>query len=645
MSKFRENTLKSKMVNRIHRRIVVSGLLKASAVALLGWHIRKLQIEDSEDYKLLADANRVNLRLIPPSRGLIFDRLGRPIALNEQNYRVVFIREQTNNPQDVLARLSNIIDLDLKIQDKILQDMKKRSSFIPITVAENLTWDDFARISVNLPSLPGIIPEVGLTRHYKEYETYAHVVGYVGPISDKDLKSEKKVDPVLQIPKFQIGKVGIEKKLEKHLRGRAGVSKVEVNASGRVMRELNRTQGKSGENIHLTIETNLQKFTSERLKGMSASAVLIDIESGDILSLVSTPSYNPNNFVLGISQSNWNALLNDERKPLLNKATSGAYPPGSTFKMIVAAAALELGLIGLNDKIFCPGFYELGSRKFHCWLKGGHGKLTLQESIQKSCDVYFYELSRKVGVKRIGAMARLLGLGQSYDLPLTGLSKGLMPSKKWKKERFGTSWLVGDTLNVGIGQGFSLATPLQLAVMTARLASGRQITPNLIRDPNTAPTEPKPLAITENTLISIRKGMFDVLNEKDGTAFNFRSTDENSLIAGKTGTSQVRKITREEREKGVIKNEDLPWRMRDHALFTCFAPYKKPKYALSVVVEHGGSGSKVAAPIARDIMLFQLHGGIPPLTAYPETQKLEVRNRLLDIAKKINLSANINLNI
>ncbi len=645
MSKFRENTLKSKMVNRIHRRIVVSGLLKASAVALLGWHIRKLQIEDSEDYKLLADANRVNLRLIPPSRGLIFDRLGRPIALNEQNYRVVFIREQTNSPRNVLARLSNIIDLDLKIQDKILQDMKKRSSFIPITVAENLTWDDFARISVNLPSLPGIIPEVGLTRHYKEYETYAHVVGYVGPISDKDLKSEKKVDPVLQIPKFQIGKVGIEKKLEKHLRGRAGVSKVEVNASGRVMRELNRTQGKSGENIHLTIETNLQKFTSERLKGMSASAVLIDIESGDILSLVSTPSYNPNNFVLGISQSNWNALLNDERKPLLNKATSGAYPPGSTFKMIVAAAALELGLIGLNDKIFCPGFYELGSRKFHCWLKGGHGKLTLQESIQKSCDVYFYELSRKVGVKRIGAMARLLGLGQSYDLPLTGLSKGLMPSKKWKKERLGTSWLVGDTLNVGIGQGFSLATPMQLAVMTARLASGRQITPNLIRAPNTAPTEPKPLSITENTLIAIRKGMFDVLNEKDGTAFNFRSTDENSLIAGKTGTSQVRKITREEREKGVIKNEDLPWRMRDHALFTCFAPYKKPKYALSVVVEHGGSGSKVAAPIARDIMLFQLHGGIPPLTAYPETQKLEVRNRLLDIAKKINLSANINLNI
>ena len=645
MSKFKENTFKSKMGKRIHRRIVVSGLLKASAVALLGWHIRKLQIEDSEDYKLLADANRVNLRLIPPSRGLIFDRLGKPIAVNEQNYKVVLIRERANNPSKVLTRLSNIIDLDQKLQDKILQDMKKRSSFIPITVAENLTWDEFAKISVNLPSLPGIIPEVGLTRHYKEYETYAHVVGYVGPISDKDLKSEKPVDPVLQIPKFQIGKVGIEKKLERHLRGSAGVSRVEVNASGRVMRELNRAQGKSGENIHLTIETNLQKFSLERLNGMSASAVLIDIDSGDILSLVSTPSYNPNNFVLGISQSNWNALLSDERKPLLNKATSGAYPPGSTFKMIVAAAALEIGLIGLNDKIFCPGFYELGSRKFHCWLKGGHGKLKLQEAIQKSCDVYFYELARKVGVKKIGEMARLLGLGQSYDLPLTGLSKGFMPSKKWKKERFGTSWLVGDTLNVGIGQGFSLATPLQLAVMTARLASGKQITPNLIRGPNIAPAEPKPISIRKTTLDAIRKGMFDVLNEKEGTAFNFRSTDETFSIAGKTGTSQVRKITREEREKGVIKNEDLPWKMRDHALFTCFAPYKKPKYALSVVVEHGGSGSKVAAPIARDIMLFQLYGGIPPLTAYPETQQLEVRSRLLEIAKKINLSSNINFNI
>ncbi len=645
MSKFKDTTLKSKLIRRVHRRIVLAGFLKASAVALLGWNIRKLQIEDSEDYKLLADANRVNLRLIPPSRGLIFDRLGTPIALNEQNYKVVFVREQAGDPGIVLKRLASIIKLEQKRQEKILQDMKKRSSFIPITVAENLTWKDFAKISVNLPSLPGIIPEVGLTRHYQEYESYAHIVGYVGPISDKDLQSEKPIDPVLQIPKFQIGKVGVEKKLEKYLRGRAGISKVEVNASGRVMRELNRTQGKSGENIHLTIATNLQKFASERLKGMSASSVLIDIKNGDILSLVSTPSYNPNNFVLGISQSDWNALLNDERKPLLNKATSGAYPPGSTFKMVVAAAALELGLIGLNDKIFCAGFYELGSRKFHCWLKGGHGKLNLQEGIQKSCDVYFYELARKVGVKRIGDMARRLGLGQAYNLPLTGLSKGFVPTKKWKKERFGTSWLVGDTLNVGIGQGFSLATPLQLAVMTARLASGKEVTPNIIKNPNKKADKPKALSIKDNTLVAIRKGMFNVLNEKEGTAFNYRTTDKNFLIAGKTGTSQVRRITREEREEGVIKNEDLPWRMRDHALFTCFAPYKNPRYALSVVVEHGGSGSKVAAPIARDIMLFQLYGGIPPLTAYPEKQQLEVRNRLMDIEKKINSRTNINTDI
>ena len=645
MSKFKENTLKTKLVRRVSRRIILAGLLKASAVALLGWNIRKLQIEDSENYKLLADANRVNLRLIPPSRGLIFDRMGAPIALNEQNYKVVFIREQATDPARVLRKLAKIIDLEQKSQDKILKDMKKRSSFIPITVAENLIWKDFAKISVNLPSLPGIIPEVGLTRHYKEFETYAHIVGYVGPISDKDLEAEKAVDPVLQIPKFQIGKVGVEKKLEKHLRGTAGVSRVEVNASGRVMRELNRTQGKSGENIHLTIETDLQKFASERLKGMSASSVLIEVETGDILSLVSTPSYNPNNFVLGISKSNWNTLLNDERKPLLNKATSGAYPPGSTFKMVVAAAALELGLIGLNDKIFCPGFYELGSRKFHCWLKGGHGKLTLQGAIQKSCDVYFYELSRKVGVKKIGEMARLLGLGQSYNLPLTGLSKGFVPTKKWKKERFGTSWLVGDTLNVGIGQGFSLATPLQLAVMTARLASGKKVKPNLLSSPGNTRDKPKDLSIRKSTLATIRRGMFDVLNEKEGTAFKFRSTAENFSIAGKTGTSQVRRITREEREVGVIKNEDLPWKMRDHALFTCFAPYKNPKYALSVVVEHGGSGSKVAAPIARDIMLFQLYGGIPPITAYPEKQQLEVRNRLLDIAEKINLRTGMNPNI
>ena len=645
MSKFKETTLKSKLVSRVYRRVILTGLLKAGAVALLGWNIRKLQIEDSEDYKLLADKNRVNLRLIPPSRGLILDRLGTPIALNEQNYKVVFIREQASDPSKVLKKLATIITLEQKRQERLLQDMKKRSSFIPITVAENLTWKDFAKISVNLPSLPGIIPEVGLTRHYKEFESYAHVVGYVGPISDKDLESEKPVDPVLQIPKFQIGKVGVEKKLEKHLRGSAGVSRVEVNASGRVMRELNRTEGKSGQNIHLTIDTKLQKFALERLKGMSASSVLMEVDSGDILSLVSTPSYNPNNFVLGISQSRWDALLNDERKPLLNKATSGAYPPGSTFKMIVAAAALELGLIGLNDKIFCSGFYELGSRKFHCWLKGGHGKMSLQEAIQKSCDVYFYELARKVGIKRIGAMAKHLGLGQSYKLPLTGISKGFVPTKKWKKERFGKSWLVGDTLNIGIGQGFSLATPLQLAVMTARIASGREVKPNLIRNTEKELIKMKTLSIRKETLAAIKQGMYDVVNEKKGTAFNFRSTDENFLIAGKTGTSQVRRITREERESGVIKNEDLPWKMRDHALFTCFAPYRNPKYALSVVVEHGGSGSKVAAPIARDIMLFQLYGGIPPITAYPEKQQLEVRKRLFDIAKKINLRTNFNTNI
>ena len=645
MSKFKENTIKSRIVKRVNRRIIIAGFLKAGAVALLGWNIRKLQIEDSENYKLLADANRVNLRLIPPTRGLIFDRLGDPVALNEQNYKVVFIREQATDPKQVLKRLSTVIDLEQKRQDKILSDMKKRSPFIPITVAENLSWSDFARISVNLPSLPGVLPQVGLTRHYREFETFAHVIGYVGPISDKDLQSETPVDPVLQIPKFQIGKVGIEKKLERYLRGSAGVSRVEVNASGRVMRELKRTQGKSGKNIHLTIDTNLQKFVSERLRGLSASAVVMDVTSGDILSLVSTPSYNPNNFVLGISQSNWDTLLNDKRKPLLNKATSGAYPPGSTFKMIVAAAALELGLIGLQDKIFCPGFYELGSRKFHCWLKGGHGKLTLQESIQKSCDVYFYELSRKVGIKQIGAMARKLGLGQAYNLPLTGMSKGFIPSKNWKKERFGTSWLVGDTLNVGIGQGFSLATPLQLAVMTSRLASGKEVLPNLTKNPDQKLEKPPTLSIKKDTLDAIRKGMFNVLNEKDGTAFKYRSTNEAFIIAGKTGTSQVRRISREEREEGVIKNEDLPWEMRDHALFTCFAPYKNPRYALSVVVEHGGSGSKIAAPIARDIMLFQLYEGIPPISAYPDKQRQEVRARLLDISKKIKLKPSINPNI
>ena len=380
---------------------------------------------------------------------------------------------------------------------------------------------------------------------------------------------------------------------------------------------------------------------SERLQNLSASAVLMHVRSGDILSLVSKPSYNPNKFVLGISKPDWEKLLNDKRKPLLNKATSGAYPPGSTFKMVVAAAALELGLIGLRDKIFCPGYYELGSRKFHCWHKGGHGTLTLTEAIQKSCDVYFYELSRKVGVKNITKMAKKLGLGEPYSLPLTGMTKGFMPTKAWKKERYGKSWLVGDTLNVGIGQGYSLASPLQLAVMTSRIASGLNTIPSLqtINIENDTELKKKNrLKVNNATLNSIRKGMFDVVNDKDGTAYKYRTTDIDKLIAGKTGTSQVRKITREERESGVIKNEDLPWEKRDHALFTCYAPYKKPEYALSIVVEHGGSGSKIAAPIARDIMLFQLFGGIPLLDAYPKDQREETNKRLGKLASKLNIN-------
>ena len=641
MSDFASKKISSKLKKRIHRRIILTGILKAGVITTLGWNIRKLQIEDADNYKLLAEANRVNLRLIPPSRGLIFDRHGKPLAFNEQNYKIVLIKEEAGDANEILNKLSKIIKIPSNKKDKILSDIKKRSPFIPITVAEHLSWNEFAKISVNLPNLPGVLPNVGLTRHYNEYDSFAHVIGYVGPVSEKDLNTGKNIEPLLQIPRFQVGKVGIEKKLENNLRGTAGVSRVEVNASGRVMRELNRAEGTSGTNVHLTIDTKLQKFVSERLNNLSASAVFMNAKSGEILSLVSTPSYNPNKFVLGISKTDWEELLNDKRKPLLNKATSGAYPPGSTFKMVVAAAALELGLIGLRDKIFCPGYYELGSRKFHCWHKGGHGTLALTEAIQKSCDVYFYELSRKVGVKNITKMAKKFGLGEPYSLPLTGMTKGFMPSKAWKKERFGKSWLVGDTLNVGIGQGYSLASPLQLAVMTSRIASGQSTSPHLMIFDEMKKSQSNKIAgleIRESILKAIRKGMFDVLNEKEGTAYKYRTTDSKKLIAGKTGTSQVRRITREERERGVIKNEDLPWEKRDHALFTCYAPYDNPEFALSVVVEHGGSGSKVAAPIARDIMLFQLFNGIPPIEAYPEEQRQEINERLQKIASKLNMS-------
>lgn len=609
---------------------------QAGIIGLLGFRLHYLQVNQAEKYSLLAEENRINIRLIPPARGLIFDRNNFPIAENAQNYRVVIVRERAGDPKAVLKRLSAIIPLGPESQADVLKDLKRKADFVPITVAENLTWEQLAAVSANAPAFPGVSVEVGLLRNYPFGQDFAHVVGYVGAVSDYDLSRIKDPDPLLQIPKFQIGKSGVENKIERRLRGFAGTKRIEVNAVGRVMREIDRNEGQSGANVHLTVDAHLQNYVQARLGDQSASAVLMDVNNGDLLAIGSAPSFDPNKFVSGFSFSEYKELNENPFRPFSNKATQGTYPPGSTFKMMVALAALKDGLITANEKITCRGHHDLGKQRFHCWKRGGHGPIDLRNSLKQSCDVYYYELAQRVGIEKISAMARQFALGQKHDLPLNGIASGLMPTKSWKRENRNAGWLIGDTLNASIGQGFVLASPLQLATMTARLATGRAIVPKLLRAVDgVETTTPKAahLDIPTSILETIQDGMFAVSNERGGTGYSSRVAEKSMRMAGKSGTSQVRRITRAERKAGVTRNADLPWERRDHALFVAYAPYDAPKYAAAAIVEHGGGGSRFAAPIVRDILLEALYGGQPPASAYPSSQRTRIKNE----RKKLNL--------
>ena len=618
----------------ISRRAILLGTGQLAFIGVLGARMRFMQIEQADQFRLLAEENRINIRLIPPARGVIYDRNGVILAENEQNYRIVMIAEDAGDIDATLANISRLVRLDDEDLARVRKELDRVSPFVPVTIADRLQWQDLTEVAVNAPALPGVTPEVGLSRFYPLGSDFAHITGYVGPVSDYDLGKLQDPDPLLQIPKFQIGKVGVETKLETDLRGRAGTRRIEVNSVGRIMRELDRRLGQSGKNLQLTTDAGLQNFVQARLGDESASAVVIDTRNGDVLALASAPSYDPNKFVRGISVADYSALTENEFRPLANKAVQGLYPPGSTFKMVTALAALEEGVIDLEEKITCVGYRELGRRRFHCWRRGGHGKMDLHNSIKQSCDVFFYDIAERVGIEKISAMARKLGLGVRHDLPLSAVNKGLTPTKAWKLENRGTDWLIGDTLNSGIGQGFILASPLQLAVMSARIASGRAVSPRLIKsiDGVEQPIpEFEPLDINPAHLDAVRAGMTAVSNDRRGTAYRSRIIEDGHAMAGKTGTSQVRNITTAERAAGVTRNEDLPWKRRDHALFVAFAPHEAPEIAVSVVVEHGGGGSVAAAPIARDIVLQALHGGLPPLTAYPSNQRGTIQNMQKDL--------------
>lgn len=618
----------AELAEGVTRRALLLSAGMGAMVAALGVRMHRLGVSQADAFRLLAEENRINIRLLPPARGQIFDRNGVLIVGNEQNYRIVITKEDAakadGGVEAVLARLRQIIPMSDDDVEAALKAMNRNSPFVPIPVAERLSWQDFSEVAINSPALPGVSPEVGLSRSYPMGGDFAHVVGYVGPISEKDLEGIENPDPLLLIPRFQIGKIGAERWLESQLRGTAGTRQIEVNAVGRVMRELSRQEGTAGADITLTIDARVQNFVQARLGTESASCVVIDVQTGDLVAAVSAPTFDPNLFVRGIAQADYSVLLEDDHRPLANKVVQGTYPPGSTFKMVTALAALAGGVIDTKTRVNCPGYYESGGRRFHCWRAGGHGSVDLERSLMESCDVYYYDIAQRIGIDKIAEMGRSLGLGVKHDLPMSAIATGNMPDKAWKTRVHNADWRIGDTINAAIGQGYVLTSPLQLAVMTARIATGKQVAPRLIKSiaGREVPLNPAPdLGVAAVALAAVQRGMFAVMNGPAGTARGSRVADETLAMCGKTGTAQVRNISASERETGVVRNENLPWAQRDHALFVGYAPADAPRYAVAVVVEHGGGGSAAAAPIARDALLAALTGGIPPLTAYPPEQR------------------------
>jgi penicillin-binding protein 2 len=606
MSMKRENP-RTKLFNR-RTALLLGG--QVGLFSLLAARLYYLQVIESEKYKVLADENRISLRLLAPPRGRVLARDGEVLAVNQLNYRVVVVPEQTGSVPATLDVISYILNLSEGERRRILREVARKRRFLPITIRDNLSWEEVARIAVNAQDLPGVSIDSGSNRHYPFGPELAHLVGYVAPPAESDLTG----DPLLELPDFRIGRNGVERIYDLAMRGKAGTTQLEVNAAGRPIRELARIEGEPGHDVTLTIDLHLQRKLGERLsQEESAAAVLIDVHTGEILALASSPSYDPNEFSKGIPAGLWRSLLADGRHPLTNKAVSGQFAPGSTFKMMTTIAALEAGVISPEQRVGCRGYVELGDAKFHCWKKGGHGAVDLIDGIKYSCDVYFYELARRVGIDKIAEVCKRFGLGQTVGIDLPNEKAGSIPTRAWKRATLGQPWAMGESLVNGIGQGYVTATPLQLAVMTARLVNGGYaVVPRLTRDAINGravaerPAQSWPsVNVSQQIMNLVLRGMRAVVNDPRGTAFKARIIDKqnpNFAMGGKTGTAQVRRITEEERRNGLRKPEQVPWRERDHALFVGYAPVDDPKYAVAVVVEHGGGGSSVAAPIARDLL-------------------------------------------
>ena len=613
--------IKSKIISR---RMFLLTISKAVVVVGVLGRLVSLQINESKKYKTLSDKNRFREWKLAPERGVIKDYFNKEIASNRQVYQIHLIPENSSSIEEVFFRLKSILNISDKKIFSLKRKIAKQKPWEPIIISDNLDWSEFSRVNLFLHELPGIEPIVSIARVYKDNSS-AHVLGYVSQASAKDLKNKKYLSD-MSVPGMAVGKTGLERRLDKDIIGKVGFQRYEVNAFGKRIKQIQVDQGEAGKSFKTTLDSEVQQFTSEILKDKAASVCVMDIYNGDIIAMVSSPPYDPNAFVHGVDKDYWNSLISNKRKPLINKAISGLYPPGSTIKTLVALSALENKIINPSQRFNCTGKIELFGEKFHCWKKKGHGFMNLRSGIKRSCDVYFYEIARKLGVDRLSETAKKFGLGKKVLNNFAEERSGVVPSTDWKKKFIGQNWYLGETLHSGIGQGYFQSTPMQLCLMTAQIANGGfEIKPRILFDKtknslkeylkfkNENPGQPlpqellvsnfdlKPLFRNQENIKIIKDAMYSSTNEPGGTSYRSRIDDNRFTFAGKTGSSQIKRFTEAQRE-AEVKQEQLKYENRDHALFIAFAPVNDPKYAISVVVEHGGTGSKAAAPIAKQVI-------------------------------------------
>ena len=610
---------KTRLIAR--RKFILTGVKLVVFVGIVS-RLIYLQISENIKYRSLSDRNRLKEWKVPPQRGIIEDFFGEKIAGNSQVFQLHMIPEDVQNFEKLFFRLSKLINFNEQQKRSLLKKIKKQKPWEPIIVSDNLTWSEFSKLNLFLHEISGIKPMVAVARKYSRDGSFSHVIGYVSDISISDLESSEFLRKV-HVPGLKTGKTGLEKSLNETMVGEVGYQRYEVNAHGKRVKELKFIEGTIGKNYRTTLDKDVQQFASELLKEKSGSICVMDIYTGDIIAMVSSPTFDANKFVHGIASKDWQDLINNDKKPLINKSIVGLYPPGSTIKPIVALSALENDVISPNTTNECKGDIELYGHKYHCWKEKGHGFLRLREAIKQSCDIYFYEVARKLGVDRLAVTAKKFGLGNKVFDILSEEKTGLVPTTEWKLKNIGRGWVLGETLLAGIGQGYFQTTPIQLCLMTAQLANGGyKVKPRIIYDEqalqptidawraefnlrnnsiNLSSPLLKKLYRNRENIKFVLDAQYGATNEPMGTSYRSRHVKSEYIFAGKTGTSQTRRITEEER-KLKLKQKDLPYKKRDHALFTAFAPYKNPRYAFSVVIEYGGTGSSIAAPIAKKII-------------------------------------------